>query len=152
MKKDKKESATQLDLGFKQPFSNSLSKVKGSIANSLTIFELMRYAKDGGIWIMHTISFAVLALQSYYIYYNYNNLPEKLPLVTFYSDDALKLYSRDFIILLPVLAFAILAVTFVFAYKWFNKERALVKIMVFSSTLSNILITLHVLKIIEMFK
>lgn len=145
----KKEEAKQLSLGLRSPFSNYLALFNSKISDSFKIFELMKYAKDPVVWIINTINISLLALQAWILLQRIEDLPTKIPLVQYYNLDAMKLIERDFFISMPILSGALIIASILLSYKWFNREKILVKFLLYITLLSTMLLTYHLIKIVQ---
>lgn len=149
--KKKIEKPQQLDLGFKQPFFNFLHVIKYRLKNSFRIFDLMKYAKDPTVWLLNTASVSLITLQTYILITTYNRLPKILPLIEFYNIEAMKLSSRDSVFSIPALSTVILLTAIILSYRWYNREKELVKLLMFITTFSILVLTIHLLKIIAIY-
>jgi len=147
--KKKKEEAKQLSLGLKSPFSNYLTSVNAKISDSFKVFELMKYAKDATVWIINTLTISMLALQTWILMGKVPELPTKIPLVEYYNIDAMKLIDRQFLFVVPGLTALLVLSSILLSYKWFNKEKILVKFLLYITLLSTILLTYHLIKIVQ---
>ncbi len=151
MQKKPKEENKQLELGLKSPFSNYIRKFTSRISASLTVFELMKYAKDPMVWILNTLSISMLAAQIYMVLENIRILPTLLPLINYYNFDAMKLVGREYVLIVPGVSLLLIVFSLMLSYKWYNREKELVKILLYIQTLSVGVLTYHLLKIVTLF-
>jgi hypothetical protein len=149
--KKKEEKPKQLNLGLKSPLSNFIHIISYRISNSFRVFDLMKYAKDPTVWFINTAIVSLIVLQIFTLITTFNRLPTVLPLVEFYNLDSLKLAERDYILVIPAISIITLLITFILSYKWYNREKELVKLLMLITLFSTFALTVHILRLIAIY-
>ncbi|MBI2357268.1 hypothetical protein HYV12_04425 [Candidatus Dojkabacteria bacterium] len=151
MKRKNKEEFKQLNLGLKSPLSNYLLKIGSKVSESFRIFDLMKYGKDSMVWFLNTVSTSLVALQVYLILTTIKDLPSSLPIINYYNIDSMRLLERDFTLAIPIISILILIISFLLSYRWYNREKELVKLLLYIQLLSILALTVHLLKIVAIY-
>lgn len=151
MKRKRKDKVTQLELGLNSPFSNSLVKLTTKVSKSMMFFDLMKFAKDPIIWILTTISVILIGIQVYLIYISIPDLPSLIPLVNYHNFDEMKLYSSQVAYAVPILSSVLVISSILLSYRWYNKEKDIIKFFIFLVFLSIIANTYHIVKLLTLY-
>lgn len=150
-KQDKKEEVKQLDLGIKEPFKNRFFKIKRSFDLAVLKFEVRKFLKDPLVWATLVISLILITQQVYLIYRDLPLLPKYLPIFRYFIAASRKLAVKDYIILFPTISIVTLLLSFSFTSRYYNSEKALTKILLFTSLLCTISQTLILIDLIRLF-
>jgi hypothetical protein len=150
-KRQEKDESKQLDLGIKEPFKNRFFKIKRSIDFAILKFEVRKFLKDPLIWGVLVVSTVLIVQQIYLIVVNLERLPSYIPLFRYFISIPQKLSLKDNIILLPTISAVGLLLSFVFTSRYYNSEKKLIKILLFSSLLCTISQTLILIDLIKLF-
>ena len=150
-KQDKKEEVKQLDLGIKEPIKNRFFKIKRSIDLAVLKFEVRKFLKDPLVWATLIVSLVLVTQQVYLIYTNLSFLPEYLPIFRYFITVSRKLAAKDYMILFPTISVVTLLLSFSFTSRYYNSEKALTKILLFTSLLCIISQTLILIDLIKLF-
>jgi len=150
-KQEKKEEVKQLDLGIKEPFKNRFFKIKRSFDLAVLKFEVRKFLKDPLVWATLVITLILVAQQVYLIYTNLPLLPELLPIFRYFIAVSQKLAVKDYVIIFPTISMVTLLLSFSFTSRYYNSEKALTKILLFTSLLCTISQTLILIDLIRLF-
>lgn len=153
MKKDKqeKDESKQLDLGIKEPFKNRFFKIKRSIDYAILKFEVRKFLKDPLVWAILVVSLVLIGQQAYIISTNIERLPTYIPVFRHFISIPRKLSTRDHIILFPTISVITLLLSFIFTSRYYNSEKKLVKILLFTSLLCTLSQSLILIDLIKLF-
>ena len=153
MKKKRKqeEKEKQLDLGIKEPFKNRFFKIKRSIDFAILKFEVRKFLKDPLVWATLIITVVLIAQQIYFISTNLAQLPVYVPVFRYFISIPSKLVVKDYIIIFPTISVVGLLLSFLFTSRYYNSEKALTKILLFTSLLCTISQTLILIDLINLF-
>jgi hypothetical protein len=150
-KKQEKEESKQLDLGIKEPFKNRFFKIKRAIDFTILKFEVRKFLKDPVVWAILVVSTVLIAQQIYLISINLARLPTYVPVFRYFLSISQKLTGKDYVVLFPTISIISLLLSFVFTSRYYNSEKALTKILLFSSLLCTISQTLILIDLINLF-
>lgn len=153
MKKNVKKEVQekQLDFGIKEPFSNKVAKVRGNIKKTFIQFEVRKFLKDPFLWATTSICFVLLIQQILLIQRSYNNLPALLPIFRYHISIPKKLVTREYLVLFPVISTLALSISFFFTSAYYNKEKILVKFILFVTILCVLAQSLILIHLINFF-
>jgi hypothetical protein len=150
-KNQEKEESKQLDLGIKEPFKNKLFKLKRAIDFAILKFEVRKFLKDPLVWGVLVISLVLIAQQVYLISINLETLPTYIPVFRYFISIPQKLAVKDYILLFPTISAVALLLSFIFTSRYYNSERILTKILLFTSLLCTISQSLVLVDLINLF-
>ena len=150
-KKEKEEKPKQLDLGIKEPFKNKFLKISNSLQLALLKFEVRKFLKDPLVWATFVISLVLIGQQIYLIFMNLGSLPTYLPIFRHFISIPQKLTIKDYIIIFPTISTIALLLSFLFTSRYYNSEKSLTKILLFSSLLCTISQSLILIDLINTF-
>lgn len=150
-KKEQEEKPKQLDLGIKEPFKNRFFKIKNSIDLALLKFEVRKFLKDPLVWAALTIGLVLIGYQVYLIVINLDSLPTYVPVFRYFISIPRKLVVKDYIILFPTISIVTLLISFIFTSRYYNSEKALTKMLLFTSLLCSISQTLILIDLVNLF-
>jgi hypothetical protein len=150
-KKEQKEKVKQLDLGIKEPLKNRFLKVKRTIDFAILKFEVRKFLKDPLVWATLVVNLVLIGQQVYLISTNLSTLPTYIPVFRYFISIPSKLAPKDYIILFPTISTIGLLLSFLFTSRYYNSERVLIKILLFSSLLCTISQTLILIDLINLF-
>ncbi len=153
MKKKRKqdEKEKQLDLGMREPFKNRFFKIKRSIDFAILKFEVRKFLKDPLVWATLVVTAVLIAQQIYLISTNLTQLPVYVPVFRYFISIPNKLAVKDYIIIFPTISVVGLLLSFLFTSRYYNSEKALTKILLFTSLLCTISQTLILIDLINLF-
>lgn len=150
-KKEQEEKPKQLDLGIKEPFKNRFFKIKNSIDLALLKFEVRKFLKDPLVWAALTIGLVLIGYQVYLIVINLDSLPTYVPVFRYFISIPRKLVVKDYIILFPTISIVTLLISFIFTSRYYNSEKSLTKMLLFTSLLCSISQTLILIDLVNLF-
>jgi hypothetical protein len=150
-KRQEKEEPKQLGLGIKEPFKNRFFKIKRSIDSAVLKFEVRKFLKDPLIWAVLVVSTVLIAQQIYLIVINLERLPTYIPLFRHFISIPRKLSRKDHIILFPTISTVSLLLSLVFTSRYYNSEKELIKILLFTSLLCTVSQSLILIDLIKLF-
>ncbi len=144
----KKEVYKQLPLGLKHSFFNMFKDKQKKFFDWFMVFELHKFAKDLQVWVFLSAIFSLIAYQLITIINRFGQLPHILPILQTVTDDRGKLLATNFLYLLPASSIIILVLSYVLSYKFYEKNKDLVLYFLLISTITTVVITISLLKII----
>lgn len=144
----KKEVYKQLPLGLKHSFFNGFKNLQKKFFDWFLVFELHRFAKDLSIWLFFSAMFSLIIYQFAIIVNRFAQLPHILPILQTVTIDKDKLLRTEFIYALPISCAVILILSYVMSYKFYEKNKDLVLYFLLISTITTVVITISLLKII----
>lgn len=150
-KKEKEEKPEQLDLGIKEPFKNKFFKIKNTLDLALLKFEVRKFLKDPLVWATLMICLALIAQQIYLVITNLQSLPSYIPIFRHFISVPRKLVEKDYIIIFPTISIIALLFSFLFTSRYYNSERALTKILLFTSILCSVSQSLMIINLVNLF-
>lgn len=145
------EKEKQLDLGIKEPFKNRLFKIKRFVDFAILKFEVRKFLKDPVVWATLVVTIVLITQQIYLISTNLAQLPVYVPVYRYFISIPKKLAVKDYIILFPTISVVGLLLSFLFTSRYYNSERALTKILLFTSLLCTVSQTLILIDLINLF-
>lgn len=145
----KEEVYKQLPLGLKHPFFNFFSDLQKKFSNWFTVFELHRFAKDIYIWLWFCAIFSLIIYQFTVIFNKFNQLPQFIPVLQTVTNDSDKLLKVEYIYALPVSCIVILILSYFLSFNFYYKNKELVLYFLLISTITTVVITISLLKIIS---
>lgn len=150
-RKEKEKKEKQLDLGIKEPFKNRFLKIKRSIDFAILKFEVRKFLKDPLVWATLIVSVVLIAQQIYLITTTLTQLPVYVPIFKYFISIPSKLAVKDYIIIFPTISVVGLLLSFLFTSRYYNSERALTKILLFTSLLCTVSQSLILIDLINLF-
>lgn len=150
-KKEPQEEPKQLDLGIKEPFKNRFFKIKRSIDFAVLRFEVRKFLKDPLVWATLIIGLVLIAQQVSLILENLSNLPVYVPIFRYFLSAEEKLTQKDYIFIFPLISIITLLLPMLFTSRYYNNEKKLTRLLLFSSLLSSISQSLILIDIINLF-
>jgi ABC-type multidrug transport system permease subunit len=150
-KKEPQEESKQLDLGIKEPFKNRLFKIKRSIDFAVLRFEVRKFLKDPLVWATLVIGLVLIAQQVYLILENLSDLPVYVPIFRYFLSAEEKLTQKDYIFIFPLISIITLLLSMLFTSRYYNNEKKLTRLLLFSSLLSSISQSLILIDLINLF-
>jgi len=152
MKREKnKEEPKQLNLGIKEPFKNRFFKIKRSIDFAVLKFEVRKFLKDPLVWATLTIGLVLIAQQIYLIFENLPNLPVYIPIFRYFLSAQEKLTQKDYVFIFPLISTVALSLSMLFTSRYYNNEKKLTRLLLFSSLLSSISQSIILIDIVNLF-
>ncbi len=131
-KKVAEENLVQLGLDIKEPLKNKFYKIKGKIDFIILKFEVRKFLKDPFVWATVIISTVMILTQLFLIRDNYSNLPSYLPIFKTFTILTSKLVEKSYILLYPIVSTFVLLVGTIAVSNYYNREKSLVKILLFT--------------------
>jgi len=150
-KKEPQEESKQLDLGIKEPFKNRLFKIKRSIDFAVLRFEVRKFLKDPLVWATLVIGLVLIAQQVYLILENLSDLPVYVPIFRYFLSAEEKLTQKDYIFIFPLISIITLLLSMLFTSRYYNNEKKLTRLLLFSSLLSSISQSLILIDLVNLF-
>ncbi len=150
-KKEPQEESKQLNLGIKEPFKNRFFKIKRSVDFAVLRFEVRKFLKDPLVWATLTIGLVLIAQQIYLIFVNLSNLPRYVPIFRYLLSAEAKLTQKDYIFIFPLISLIALLLSLFFTSRYYNNEKKLTRLLLFSSLLSSISQSLILIDIVNLF-
>ena len=150
-RKEPKEESKQLNLGIKEPFKNRFFRIKRSIDFAVLKFEVRKFLKDPLVWATLTIGLVLIAQQIYLILENLSDLPVYIPVFRYFLSAEQKLAQKDYIFVLPLISTIALLLSMFFTSRYYNNEKKLTKLLLFSSLLSTISQSLILIDLVNLF-
>ena len=150
-KKEPQEESKQLDLGIKEPFKNRLFKIKRSIDFAVLRFEVRKFLKDPLVWATLVIGLVLIAQQMSLILENLSTLPVYIPVFRYFLSAEEKIAQKDYIFVFPMISVITLLLSMLFTSRYYNNEKKLTRLLLFSSLLSNITQSLILIDLVNLF-
>jgi ABC-type multidrug transport system permease subunit len=150
-KKEPQEEPKQLNLGIKEPFKNRFFKIKRSIDFAVLKFEVRKFLKDPLVWATLTIGLVLIAQQIYLIFENLPNLPVYVPIFRYFLSAQEKLTQKDYVFIFPLISTVVLSLSMLFTSRYYNNEKKLTRLLLFSSLLSSISQSIILIDIVNLF-
>jgi len=150
-RKEPKEESKQLNLGIREPFKNRFFRIKRSIDFAVLKFEVRKFLKDPLVWATLTIGLVLIAQQIYLILENLSDLPVYIPVFRYFLSAEQKLAQKDYIFVLPLISTIALLLSMFFTSRYYNNEKKLTKLLLFSSLLSTISQSLILIDLVNLF-
>lgn len=150
-KKEPQEESKQLNLGIKEPFKNRFFKIKRSIDFAVLRFEVRKFLKDPLVWATLVIGLVLIAQQVYLVLENLSDLPVYVPIFRYFLSAEEKLTQKDFIFIFPLISLITLLLSMLFTSRYYNNEKKLTRLLLFSSLLSSISQSLILIDLINLF-
>ncbi|HRY22263.1 MAG TPA: hypothetical protein P5311_00650 [Candidatus Dojkabacteria bacterium] len=150
-KKEPQEESKQLDLGIKEPFKNRFFKIKRSIDFAVLRFEVRKFLKDPLVWATLVIGLVLIGQQVSLILENLSNLPVYVPIFRYFLSAEEKLTQKDYIFIFPLISIITLLLSMLFTSRYYNNEKKLTRLLLFSSLLSSISQSLILIDLINLF-
>lgn len=147
MEKSKEAKEQQLDMGFKEPFSNKIKKDKYKIDLFFVRLRTNSLLKNPAIWILSFLTISFLLIQKHYYDNYFNQLPKDIPL--FKIKESLEFRLVDSNYLLPILLISILLtiVSLILTLRTYYKFKILSIMILGNLFLSIFLITVAYIRI-----
>lgn len=155
MKKEKgkkpeaEEKTKQLDLDIKEPFTNKFFNIKRKIDFFILKFEVKKFLKDPLLWATITISLVMILTQLLLLRENYDSLPTYLPIFKTYITLTSKLVVKEYLLVYPIISITTLLLGSMAVSNYYNREKSLTKIVLFSVlgiSLSQTIILIDIIK------
>lgn len=155
MKKEKgkkpeaEEKIKQLDLDIKEPFTNKFFNIKRKIDFFILKFEVKKFLKDPLLWATITISLVMILTQLLLLRENYDSLPTYLPIFKTYITLTSKLVVKEYLLVYPIISITTLLLGSMAVSNYYNREKSLTKIVLFSVlsiSLSQTIILIDIIK------
>lgn len=150
-KKEPQEESKQLDLGIKEPFKNRFFKIKRSVDFAVLRFEVRKFLKDPLVWATLVIGLVLIGQQVSLILENLSNLPVYVPIFRYFLSAEEKLTQKDYIFIFPLISIITLLLSMLFTSRYYNNEKKLTRLLLFSSLLSSISQSLILIDLINLF-
>jgi len=147
-KKEKKEK--QLDFGLKNPPQNIYYKYKDQYELWLSKLETHRFIKDLLVWFVLIMSISLITTQIYTIL-NLEILPTRIPVLNYFFTLSLRLVDSNWIYLYPSLSILSLILGFLFANKYYHRERELSKTLLVVILLTTLSLSVIFFKLVYSF-
>ena len=151
MSKKSKKEVEQLNLKLKQSPFNRIAKYKERFELFRAHWDIRRYTKSRWVWFTVILSFSMLISQIYTIERNLSILPEEIPLFRIYIDADSALAPTNYIYIIPIISLLVIIVTIIFSNKYYNKQRNLSNTLLWTMFLGNLVITLSLIRLINLF-
>ncbi|PKN02482.1 hypothetical protein CVU76_00365 [Candidatus Dojkabacteria bacterium HGW-Dojkabacteria-1] len=149
-KKEKEKKEKQLDFGLKNPPQNIYYKYKDQYELWLSGLETHRFMKDLLMWFVLVMSISLISTQIYSIL-NLEILPSRIPVLGYFFSLSLRLVDSFWIYFLPSLSILILISGFLFANKYYHRERELSKLLLVAVLLSTMSLSVIFFKLVYSF-
>ena len=149
-KKEKDKKEKQLDFGLKNPPQNIYYKYKDQYELWLSKLETHRFMKDLLMWFVLIMSVSLIATQVYTIL-NLEILPSKIPVLNYFFILNLRLVNSIWIYLFPSLSILVLILGFLFANKYYHRERELSKTLLVVILLTTLSLSVLFFKLVYSF-
>jgi ABC-type multidrug transport system permease subunit len=150
-KKEPQEESKQLDLGIKEPFKNRFFKIKRSVDFAILRFEVRKFLKDPLVWATLVISLVLIAQQMSIILENFSTFPVYVPIFRHFLSAENKLAQKDYIFIFPLISLITLLLSMFFTSRYYNNEKKLTRLLLFSSLLSSISQSLILIDLVNLF-
>ncbi len=150
-KKEPQEESKQLDLGIKEPFKNRFFKIKRSVDFAVLRFEVRKFLKDPLVWATLVIGLVLIGQQVSLILENLSNLPVYVPIFRYFLSAEEKLTQKDYIFIFPLISIITLLLSMLFTSRYYNNEKKLTRLLLFSSLLSSISQSLILIDLVNLF-
>jgi len=152
MSKEEKEENKQLNLKLKESsFINSIAKYKERFELFRAQWDIKRYTKSSWVWLTIVLTIFLIITQIYTIQESISLLPKKIPLFQIYVDTNKTLASTNFIYIIPGISMLILVLGIIFSNKYYNNERSLSNTLLWSMFLGNLVITISLIRLINLY-
>lgn len=148
-KKDTKEK--QLEFGLKNPPQNIYYKYKDQYELWLSRLEVYKFMNDTLTWFILIISISLISTQIYSIQ-NIESMPSKIPIFGYFLTLSLRLADSIWIYIYPGISTIVVLIGFIFANKYYHRERELSKALLISVLLSTLSLSVILLKLVYTFK
>ena len=148
MSEKKKE---QLNLKLKESPLNGLAKYKERFELYRAKWDIRKYTKSTWVWFTIVLSFSLIATQLISIIEEFSILPKKTPIFQIYVNPDDTLTSSSLIYLAPILSFIIVIAGIVVSNRYYNKERDLSNTLLWVMFLANLVITIALVRIINLY-
>jgi hypothetical protein len=147
MQKEKEIEEQQLDMGFKEPLSNKLRKIKYKIEMFFMRLKTNSLLKSPPLWIFSSLTASLLFVQYYYYHNYFTILPREIPLFVIRENLEFRLVQNHY--LLPVLIFSLVLtiVSLIIAIKIYYRFRPLSILILGNMFVSIFLITIAFIRI-----
>lgn len=149
-KKEKEKKEKQLDFGLKNPPQNIYYKYKDQYEIWLSGLETHRFMKDLLMWFVLIMSVSLISTQIYTIL-NLEILPSKIPVLNYFFSLHLRLVDSFWIYFFPSLSILVLFFGFLFANKYYHRERELSKLLLVAILLSTLSLSVIFFKLVYSF-
>jgi hypothetical protein len=146
---EKKEE--QLNLKLKESPLNSITKYKERFELFRAKWDIRKYTKSSWVWFCIILSFSLIATQLFTILEDYSLLPQKIPIFQIYVNAEDTLAPSSFIYLPPILSFLTVIAGIVVSNRYYNKERDLSNTLLWVMFLANLIITIALIRIINLY-
>jgi len=146
---EKKEE--QLNLRLKESPLNGLAKYKERFELFRAKWDIRKYTKSSWVWFSIVLSFSLIATQLFTILEEYSLLPKKTPIFQIYVNSEDTLATSSLIYLAPILSFLIVIAGIVVSNRYYNKERDLSNTLLWAMFLANLVITIALIRIINIY-
>lgn len=134
-----KEKATQLDLGMHSGRFEIFYKVKRCITNIEKRFLALPQWRNGFIWTAIVTMVASTILNGLALAMHYTQLPDEIPLVFSYHNNAWELYPKEYILAVPVVMTVIALITIRIVQNTYYMNKKLTQMICIIFTVSYIL-------------
>lgn len=141
----------QLNLKLKESPFNDLVKYKERFELFRVKWDIRKYTKSSWVWFTIVLSLSLIATQFYTVLENYELLPKKIPIFQIYVNSEDTLAPSSLIYLAPTLSFLIVIVGIVVSNRYYNKERDLSNTLLWVMFLANLIITIALIRIINIY-
>jgi hypothetical protein len=151
MPKKSKPKNKQLNLKLKESPLNFLAKFKERIELSRARWDIKKYTKSSWVWFTLVISISLIVTQIYTIQESFTTLPKRIPLFQIYVDASKALAGTKYIYLIPAISILIVVTGIIFSNKYYNKKRNLSNTLLLSMLLGNLIITVALIRLINLY-
>lgn len=150
-KKSQEKTPKQLSLGLNSPVSNIFTNLKWRVTSRLNLFEANTFINDPIVWFFAVIQLVAIFYQLIYILNGLPKLPSVLPLFDYASTTSTFLIPKLYFGLLPIAGFFVFAYTFRLSRSYYFRNSLLAHYILFISSLSIIVMCLHLIKIFSQY-
>jgi hypothetical protein len=151
MPRKPKQKKNQLDLDLKESPLNSIAKYKERFELFRAKWDIRRYTKSSWVWLTIILSISMIVTQLYTVQETIKTLPNMIPLLQIYVDSNQTLVSTNYIYLAPIISGLIILLGIIFSNKYYNKERELSNTLLWSMFLGNLIITVALIRLINLY-
>lgn len=142
---------SQLDLKLKESPLNSVAKYKERFELFRAKWDIRKYTKSNWVWFTIVLSLSLILTQIYTILDKYSILPNQIPVFQIFVDAKMALASKEFMYLFPISSLSIVLIGIIFSNKYYNKERDLSNTLLWVMFLSNLIITVALIRLINLY-
>jgi hypothetical protein len=151
MSKETAVENKQLDLKLKESPLNGLAKYKERFELFRAQWDIRRYTKSSWVWLTIVLSISLVITQFVTILENISLLPKEIPLLQIYVNADETLASESMIYLAPAFSLIIIVIGIIVSNKYYNKERELSNTLLWVMLLANLVVTIALIRLINLY-